>query len=71
MNTRMPLREALRLIAQGAVNISEGHTTIESGSPIHRAMYDLLDHINDDTWPRVPRIEVPPANTAAAVADPL
>lgn len=43
---QMSLNTCLNLIAQGAVNISEGHTVIESGSPIHRAMYELLDHYN-------------------------
>lgn len=30
-------------LAQGVVNISEGHTTIEEGSRIHRAMSALVD----------------------------
>lgn len=32
-------------IAQGAVNISEGHLTIEAGSRVHRAMEAFCEYV--------------------------
>jgi hypothetical protein len=40
----MPWIEVCAGIAQGAINISEGHTTIEAGSPVHKAMIDFCEH---------------------------
>ena len=38
----------LRLIAQAAINIDEGLTTIEAGSPAHRAMHALCTLVQTD-----------------------
>lgn len=40
----MPWAEVAHFIAQGAVNVTEGHTTIEPRSKVHRAMIDFCEH---------------------------
>ena len=42
----MSFDEVMSWIAQGAVNIAEGHGTIEAGSPVHRAMLALCEYVN-------------------------
>lgn len=37
----MEFDKVVSLIAQGAINISEGLTEIEAGSPVHTAMQEL------------------------------
>lgn len=41
----MPVDDVIHFIAQGAVNIAEGITTIEPGSRIHRAMEDFCFYV--------------------------
>jgi len=41
--TTMTWAEIMSLVAQGAINIAEGHTNIEKGSPVHQAMLDLCE----------------------------
>lgn len=36
----------MHYIAQGAINISEGITQIEDGSPVHKAMLALCEMVN-------------------------
>ena len=43
----MPFPKIMHFIAQGAINVAEGHTTIEADSPIHRAMSDLCQRVSD------------------------
>ena len=37
--------EVCHWIAQGAVNIAEGHTTIETGSRVHNAMNAFCEYV--------------------------
>jgi hypothetical protein len=41
----MSWEDVLHFIAQGSVNIAEGHTTIEAGSPVHKAMEALCEYV--------------------------
>lgn len=43
----LPWDKVVHFIAQGAINITEGHTTIEQGSAVHRAMIQLCALINE------------------------
>lgn len=42
----MDFENTMHFIAQGTINISSGHTTIEEGSPVHRAMGSLCELVN-------------------------
>jgi hypothetical protein len=41
----MSWEDILHFIAQGAVNIAEGHTTIEAGSRVHIAMNAFCEYV--------------------------
>jgi hypothetical protein len=41
----MSWEDVLHFIAQGAVNIAEGHTTIEAGSRVHNAMNAFCEYV--------------------------
>jgi hypothetical protein len=41
-----PFEEAMHYIAQGAINISEGLTTVEDGSPVHQAMKAMCEMVS-------------------------
>jgi hypothetical protein len=41
----MSWEDVLHFIAQGSVNIAEGHTTIEAGSPVHKAMEAFCEYV--------------------------
>ncbi len=44
---REELNEAMTALAQGVININEGHASIEEGSRIYRAMAALVEaHVN-------------------------
>lgn len=45
--SRDRLRDAMAGIAQGVINIGEGHCYIEYDSPVYRAMTALLDLVNE------------------------
>ena len=47
------LRDALRMVAQGVINITEGHTTIEPDSSIHKAMTYLVASKEGETIPEL------------------
>jgi len=42
----MNWEDVCRLIAQGAVNVAEGHTNIEANSPVHKAMCAFCEYVN-------------------------
>lgn len=42
----MNWEEVCQLIAQGVINIDSGYTTIEPGSPVHRAMSAFCEYAN-------------------------
>lgn len=41
----MSWEDVCHFIAQGAINVSEGHTVIEAGSPVHRAMLAFCEYV--------------------------
>lgn len=45
----MPWEAVCMNLAQGAINIAEGHTTIEAGSPVHHALEDFCHYVNKAT----------------------
>jgi hypothetical protein len=42
----MSWEEVCHFIAQGAINIEYGHTTIEVNSPVHKAMLAFCEYAN-------------------------
>lgn len=46
MNYEMNFADVMRLIAQGAINVTEGITTVEQDSPVHRAMKKLCEMVS-------------------------
>lgn len=49
----MSWEEVCHWIAQGCVNISYGHTTIEENSKVHMAMKAFCDYVHDGFIQRV------------------
>jgi hypothetical protein len=56
----MNFETVMHYIAQGAINISEGLTTIEPDSPIHRAMLALCEMTSAGLVRYTPSEYVPP-----------
>lgn len=52
MDDREKFQRACAGLAQGVINISEGHTEIEPGSRIHKSMVTICEmlHAGHVTW---------------------
>lgn len=57
--TTMSWEEVCHFIAQGAINIEYGHTTIEVNSPVHKAMLAFCEYVNQGRIGRVGKLTKP------------